>query len=67
MLAGNGDDGGEEAEADQQPEHDQRERLQAVVDADLDEEVAAAPEEPEDDEDQPVEPGAARRHGTPVA
>ena len=41
--------------ADQQPEHDQRERLETGVDADLDEQVAAAPEEAEETEDQPVD------------
>ena len=63
-LAGQGHDRREEDEPDQEPEHDQRERLQAVVDADLDEQVVAAPEEAEGEEDQPVEPGAAGCHGT---
>jgi len=58
-LASDRDDRRQQDEADQQPEHDQGERLQAVVDPDLDEQVAAAPEEAEGDEDQPVDAGAA--------
>ena len=63
-LAGDRDDRGEQGEPDQQPEHDQGERLEAVVHADLDEQVAAAPEEAEGEEDQPVETRAAGCHGT---
>ena len=62
-LAGDRDDRRQEHEADQQPEHDQRERLEAVVDADLDEEIAAAPEEAEEHEEQPVESGRGGGHG----
>ena len=58
-LPGDRHDRREQDEADQEPEHDQRERLEAVVDADLDEQVAAAPEEAEGEEDQPVDSGAA--------
>jgi hypothetical protein len=46
-FAGDGDDRHQQREPDQQPQRDQRERGQAVLDADLDEQVAAAPHEAE--------------------
>ncbi len=58
-LRGNGSraaahDGHQQQRTHEQAQHDQRERLQPRVDADLDEQVAAAPEEAERDEEQPV-------------
>ena len=48
---------GQQERPEQEPQHDQRERSKALVDADLDEQVAAAPHERQEDEQRPVEPG----------
>ena len=50
---------------EQEPQHDEGERLQTLVDADLDEQVAAAPHEGQEEEQRPVErrPGGLRRGG----
>ena len=53
----------EQREAEEQPDRDQREGLEARVDADLDEEVAAPPEEAEEDEEEPVESGGGVGEG----
>ena len=58
-LAGHGDDGRQERKADEQPQRDEHERRQPGVDADLDEQVAAAPEEAEQNEQEPVDSGGA--------
>ena len=63
MLPGGGHDRGQQREAEEESERDQRERRQAGIHADLDEHVAAAPQEAEDDEQQPVDTGAGGDHG----
>ena len=46
------------------PDGDERERLEAAIDADLDEQVAAAPEEAEQQEQHPVETRGGHVPGT---
>ena len=56
-LARDRHDGPEQQHAEEEPRRDEREGLQARIHPDLDEEVAAAPEEAEEDEQDPVEAG----------
>ena len=51
------EDADQQERPEQEPQHDQREGSQPLVDADLDEQVAAAPHERQEDEQRPVEPG----------
>ncbi len=62
-LARDDDDRGQEREADQQPHRHERERRQAGIHADLDEQVAAAPDPAEGEEERPVEARTGGRHG----
>jgi hypothetical protein len=57
---GDQDHHGEGRGPEQQPEHDEGEWPESLVDADPDEQVAAAPHEPEQDEEKPVESRVGR-------
>ncbi len=61
-LAGDHHHRCQQQEPEQEPDGDQGERRQPGIDPDLDEQVAAAPEEAQQDEEEPVDPGAALVH-----
>jgi hypothetical protein len=61
------DDRREQPAPDQEPKRNERERRQPRLDADLDEQVAAAPQEPEDEEQQVIQARGMVRHRPMVA